>query len=380
MNDMERTVCAEDVLNMIDDTSRLLSDENKKALISAASAYRADNALAENVEFWKWMNQNYSSANGHMFSSNSAMKEYIAQGQGKSDWMYKQLQGKGYEWDWMQTQRNSLRNIFKRYDAGTVSNQPGYDVLEHDFISGADVKYQMKAYTGRSNPDLHNTDASIKVVTNAEKADVVSRNGYQVEEYKNAGQIKEATDKRMGRIKDGSAAPSYNISNVACTMAKAGLIGAVTGITIEGVSSYKAWKEGVISDREYISEMLKAGGDMGITSAATAGIMLPVTATITAAGIAAPVTIPIAFVVSGAVNKIVAPCFARGEYKRILDKAKYYDSIEHVYDAFIDTARGASESYLAYVSQMRTQAQQHEYMKQKSMELNRQLKSLYNSI
>lgn len=380
MNDMDQTVRAEDVLNMIDDTSRILSEENKKALISTASAYRADNALAENVEFWKWMNQNYSSANGHMFSSNSAMNEYIAQGQGKSDWVYKQLQGKGYEWDWMQTQRNNLRNLFKRYDAGTVSNQPGYDVLEHDFISGTDVKYQMKAYTGKSNPDLHNTDTGIKVVTNAEKADAVSRNGYQVEEYKNAGQIKEATDKRMSKIKDGSANPCYNISNVAGAMAKAGLIGAVTGITIEGVSSYKAWKEGDISSQEYISEILKAGGDAGVTSAATAGIMIPVTATITAAGIAASVTIPITFIVSEAVNKIVAPCFARGEYKRILDKAKYYDSIERVYDAFIDTAGMASESYLAYVSQMRTQTQQHEYMKQESMKLNQQLKSLYDSI
>lgn len=380
MGDTSMTVHPKDLVEMLDDTSQLLAEKNQKALVSAASSYFADGALTENIEFWKWINQNYSSANGHMFSSNSAMKEYVSRGKGCEEWVYKQLQGKGYEWDWMQTQRHNLQNLFKRYDAGTVPNQPGYDVLEHDCLSGKDLKYQMKAYTSKANPDLHNTDTSITVVTNAEKADIVSKNGYQVEEYKTAEQIKEKTNQRMKQIENGSATPGYNVANVAGAMAKAGLIGVATGITVESISQYKNWKQGLVSDEEYVGEVLKAGGDYGATSAVTAGIMIPVTAMVTSAGIAAPVTIPVAFLVSASVNKIIAPCFGRGEYKKILGKAKYYQSIESAYNAFIDSAERATQSYLVYIDQMREQTFQHGQMKRKSMQINGQLKQLYDSI
>ena len=380
MENIKSEIPVNDILQMMDDTSKLLSEENRKVLVSTAASYLQDNALTEGVEFWKWMDQNYSSANGHMFSSNSAMRDYISQGNGKSEWVYKQLQGKGYEWDWMQKQRSNIKNLLKRYDAGTVSNQPGYDVLEHDFLSGTDTRYQMKAYTGKSNPDLHNTDQSIKVVTNSEKAEVVANKGYQVEKYKDAVQIKKKTNQRMEEIKEGVAMPKYGIRNVACTMGKAGLIGAVVGVTTESVLSYKQWKTRAISDREYIAEILKSGGDAGITSAATAGIMIPITALVTAAGIAAPVTIPITFLVSAAVNKVVAPCFGHGKYKEILDKAKYYQSIESAYSAFINSAENASEQYVSYINQMRQQTGRHEQMKQISMGLNRELESIYDSI
>lgn len=380
MKNINIEVQPKDIAEMLDDTSQLLAEGNQKVLVSTASSYIADGTLTENVEFWKWINQNYSSANGHMFSSNSAIKEYISRGKGCEEWVYRQLQGKGYEWDWMQAQRHNLQNLFKRYDAGTVSNQPGYDVLEHDYLSGNNQKYQMKAYTSKANPDLHNTDTSITVVTNTEKADIVSQNGYQVEEYKTAGQIKEKTNQRMKQIENGSAAPGYNVANVAGAMAKAGLIGVVTGITAESISQYKNWKQGLISDEEYIYEALRAGGDYGATSAATAGIMIPITAMVTSAGIAAPVTIPITFLVSVSVNKIIAPCFGRGEYKKILGKAKYYQSVESTYNAFIDSAERATQSYLVYIEQIREQTLQHEQMKRKSMQITRQLKHLYDSI
>ena len=380
MENITKEISTDDILQMMDDTSNLLAEENRRVLVSTATSYLQDNALAGTVEFWKWMDQNYSSASGHMFSSNSAMREYITQGEGKADWVYKQLQGKGYEWDWMQKQRNNIKNLFKKYDAGTISNQPGYDVLEHDFLSGTDTTYQMKAYTGKSNPDLHNTDQSIKVVTNSEKVDAVSKQGYQVEEYKDAGKIKKKTDQRMAEIKNGSATPRYNIRNVAGTMGKAGLIGALAGITTEGVLSYKQWKSGAISDREYMSEILKSGGDAGITSAATAGIMIPITAAVTAAGITAPVTIPITFLVSMTMNKVVAPCFGHGKYKEILGKARYYQSLESAYRAFINSAASASEQYASYISQMQWQAKRHEQMKQTSMGINRELKGIYDSI
>ena len=44
-----------------------------------------------------------------------------------------------------------------------------------------------------------------------------------------------------------------------------------------------------------------------------------------------------AIVFGAAVNAVVAPCFARGKYRQILNEAKYYQAIESIYDDF--TAR-----------------------------------------
>lgn len=377
----EDLVISEDeTFNMIRDTGQLLAEEKVNKMSAAMEAYKLSNAAAENVEFWKWMDQNYSSAHGHMFSSNAAMQNYVSSGKGKADWMYKQLQGKGYEWDWMQKQRHGIKNVFNQYDAGTVSNQPGFDVTEKNILSGQETQYQMKAYISKKNPDLHNTDTSINVVTNAEKVETVRQNGYQVEEFKNRDQIIRDTDERMQEIENGNATPNYNFKNVGRVMAKAGAIGCVVGMGTETVVSYRQWKAGKISNKEYLSEILKAGGDSGITAAASAGIMMPISAAVTVAGVSTLVTIPIAFVVSGVVNQIVAPCFGRGKYRKILGKAQYYQALEDVYDDFISTVEYTANEYTGFVGQMQGQNKRHQQMKQKSMELNRELKNLYDSI
>ena len=236
-------ITEKEIAEMFDDTSKILSNRKAQELNAAAIAYKQSASTVSNVEFWDWMNQNYSGANGQMFSSNQAMKEYISQGQGKADWMFKQLQGKGYEWDWMQKQRGSVSKVFKRYNAGDVCNQPGFDVEELDVITGKVNQYQMKAYTSKNNPDLHNTDTSIKVVTNAEKVEVVERNGYSVESFKNREEILSDTNKRMKQIENGSATPTYSLKNIGGTMAKAGAIGCVVGMGVEsiiGMSSIQA--------------------------------------------------------------------------------------------------------------------------------------------
>lgn len=101
----------EELAMMFDDTSRLVAGKKAEMLNAAATAYKNSSSLISNVEFWDWMNRNYSSANGHMFSSNQAMKDYISQGQGKVDWMFKQLQGKGY--DYRQSDSVSDESIYK---------------------------------------------------------------------------------------------------------------------------------------------------------------------------------------------------------------------------------------------------------------------------
>lgn len=369
----------EEVLKMIDDTSKLVAKKNINVLAQGAVAAQSSNTLANKVEFWKWMDRNY--AGSGIFSSNNSMQEYISQGAGKEEWVVKQLQGKGYEWDWMAQQRNNIKNLFNRYDAGDVANRAASDVTEMNIFTGKSTEYQMKAYTGKSNPHLKNTPTDMTVVTNAEKVSVVQKNGYEsVESYQDNQLIKKSTDSRLEEIKNGSAEPVYNFKNVGGTMAKAGLVGCVIGMGTEAVFSYKAWKKGQISDEEYLKEVLKAGGDAGVTVGITSGIMIPVTAAITAAGVSTVVTIPIAIVVGGIVNKVVAPCFGRGEYRKILSQAKYYQNLENVYDNLLISMENASNQYYNFVSSMKNQHKVNNLMKEKSLELNIELKKLYDKI
>ena len=49
--------------------------------------------------------------NQGFFDSSISMQQYISQGAGKEEWMIKQLQGKGYEWDWITAQRESAKRF-----------------------------------------------------------------------------------------------------------------------------------------------------------------------------------------------------------------------------------------------------------------------------
>ena len=369
----------EEVLKMIDDTSKLVAKKNVNILTEGAVAAQSANVLANEVEFWQWMNRNY--ANSGIFQNTNSMQQYISGGLGKEEWIIKQLQGKGYEWDWMVKQRGNVKNVFKSYDAGDVANRMASDVSEKNLITGKVKEYQMKAYTGKTNPHLKNTPKDMTVVTNAEKTAVVKRNGYsKVEQFQDAKLIKENTNNRLNKIKDGSAQTSYNFRNIAGTVGKAGVIGCVIGMGTEAVFSYKAWKNGNITDEQYLKEILKAGGDAGITAGATAGIMVPVSASIVASGGTVLVTIPVAIVVSGLVNKIVAPCFGRGDYKKILSEAKYYQNLENVYDDLIVSMENSSKQYYNFVQNMVNQHNKYQKMNEISLKMDKELEKLYNKI
>lgn len=382
MNNRENelvNVSENEMVSMLTETSQLVAKHNANQLSSSAIAAQQSNALSNNVEFWKWMQRNYS--NSGIFDSCSTMQKYVSQGSGKEGWMIKQLQGKGYEWDWMSKQRGNVKNILNTYDAGDIANRAASDVTQRNILTGKSNEYQMKAYTSKSNPHLKNTSKDMTVVTNTEKVDIVKSNGYKnVEEFQDTKIIKKSTDERLQQIKDGKAYTSYNFKNIAGTMAKAGLVGCAIGVGTEAIVSYKSWKQGNISDEEYLKEILKSGGDAGVTSGVTAGIMIPVSAAITAAGASTLLTIPVAFIIGGTVNKVVAPCFGRGQYREILSKAKYYQNIENVYDDLVDSMRYASEQYYDFVSHMGKQKAIHQELKTRSMEMNKELKDLYDLI
>lgn len=369
----------QEILTMLDETSQLVAAHSSTQLSSAALVAHSSSALTDSVEFWKWMARNYHQSG--IFDSPATIQAYLSQGPGKADWLAKQLQGKGYEWDWMTAQRTRLSNIFKTYDAGDIANRVASDVTEHNILTGQSTEYQMKAYIHKSNPDLKTTPKDMTVVTNSEKTAVIRKNGYtSVEAFQDADAIKSATDKRMEQAGSGKAQTSYNIRNVTATMAQAGLVGCVIGVGAEAIASYRAWKEGRLTDQEYFQEIMKSGGDAGVTSGATAGIMIPVSAVVTVTGVSSLVTIPIAFAVSAAVNKVVASCFGRGDYRKILSEDQYYCSIEAAYDDLLSSMQIASEEYYGFVCQIAQQIHTHQAIKETDIAMDSKLKNLLDSI
>lgn len=122
------------------------------------------------------------------------------------------------------------------------------------------------------------------------------------------------------------------VKGAAYQMGKAAVIGGAITASVEAISLYKSYQNGQISGKDYLKEILKAGGDGAVTGGATAGLIIPVQMGITAvAGTAVAanpiIMIPVSFVIGTAVNKIVAPAFGRGEYQKLLNEAKYYQSL-----------------------------------------------------
>lgn len=347
---------AEEVFSVMEDTSQIIAQENSTRLSAMGPAASESGTLTDSVEFWSWMNRNYEKS--EHFASSDSMRSYMAGTPGQQNWAKKVVQGKGYEWDWMSAQRRSFKNLFKTFDAGDVANRPGSDITVHDILTGTDTEQQLKAYTSKNKPHLKNTPKDMTVVTNAEKVEAVKNMGYEdVVSFGDNESIQAARDSRLDDMASGKATPNYNIKNVSATAAKAGVVGFAISAGVETIVSYRKWKSGKISTWDYMKEIMKSGGNAGMTSTFSAGIMIPVTATITMAGVSSLVTIPISFVVSAAVDKVVAPAFARGDYKKILNEANYYTSLTEFCGSLSYMMEIASSQYVGFVSQMVSQQQ-----------------------
>lgn len=363
-----------DYLEMIKDTSDLVAQEKAAQLGDLAVAFQSSERLTNDVEFWRWMGANYPKN----LSSGQLVQEMAST---KARWLNTQLQGKGYEWDFMMSQRHDPTKLLSTFNAGDCPTQPGIDITEKDILSGSTkATYQNKAYLSKNNPNLHNTPKDAIVVTNQEKVAYAQKQGYQTEAYMDADEIRDIRDSRFQKAVKGRVETTYTLQTIAKTSIKAGTIAAVIGMTTETVHSYRAWKSGELSKEQYLKEIFKAGGDAGVTGTMTSAAMIPVQAAITAAGVSSFVAIPVAIVFGAAVNAVVAPCFARGKYRQILNEAKYYQAIESIYDDFTAAVERSAAQYTVYVQQMQLQAQRYEQMKQTSRNMDASLKNLYDSI
>jgi len=366
-----------DYMYMINDTSELLAKQKADYLSSSLATFHNSYELTDNVEFWKWIGRNYP----NKYASAGLLAEAANSNPNAQRGLRTMLQGKGYEWDFMKAERAKPVNIGSKFFAGDDPSQFGIDVTKKNLISDKPQKlYQNKAYVSSNNPDLHNTPKNAVVVTNSNKISYADRQGFETQEFMDDSSIISATDRRVEQAKSGNACSSYTISNVAAASAKAGVIGVVVGMSTEAVVSYKAWKSGELSDDEYLSDIMKSGGEVGVTSGASTAIMVPVQAAITAAGASSLIGIPVTFVVSGAVNKIVAPAFGSGEYKKILGEAKFYQNLESATRDFVQLAGYSAEQMENFMSNMQVQQIKHNKMKQVSKRIDQNLKDLYNKI
>ena len=169
-----------DYLEMIKDTSNLVAQEKAAQLGDLAAAFQSSERLTNDVEFWRWMGANYPKN----LSSGQLAQEMAST---KARWLNTQLQGKGYEWDFMTSQRHDPTKLLSTFNAGDCPTQPGIDITEKDVLSGSTkATYQNKAYLSKNNPNLHNTPKDAIVVTNQEKVAYAQKQGYQTEAYMDA--------------------------------------------------------------------------------------------------------------------------------------------------------------------------------------------------
>jgi hypothetical protein len=352
---MNRGTDMEQYENYIKDTSRLIAEDKIEDIGNAFNAYKSAMNYSKEVEFWRWMKLNYKSSG--IFDSAESIQNYILSSPGRADWLKLQLQGKGYEWDWMMNQQENLKNVFDKFTAGIDPTQAGIDVVKTNLLNKSTTTYQHKSYTSNTKVNgqvLKNTPKDATVVTQSENAQMMNSGGRKVESFQTKAQSNKIRDQRFEKASKGAANSQYTLQGVSKVMGKAALVGAAIGCTVEALSSYERYKSGQITKKEYLIEIAKSGGNAGVTGGITAGIMIPIGGAIAAAGVTIPITIPIAIAVGAGVDKIIAPMFKKGQYLEDLNKMKFYDDIGQGYLDFIvqcEESAAHFESYLGRIIQ-----------------------------
>ena len=163
------------------------------------------------------------------------------------------------------------------------------------------------------------------------------------------------------------------IKGASAEIGKGALIGAAIGVTSETIASYQSYKSGNLSREEYVKEIIKAGAATAVTGAVTKGIMILLTnVVISVAGIAvasSPIMIPVTFAVGAAVDKVIAPMFGRGEYKKLLLEAEYYCDIADMYTDLRYALEVSAQQFEAFVIDCQNQLETYERLTLENDEL-----------
>ena len=376
----EKGITAEEILEMCKDTSEMFASKVTNNFTSGMAAYKTSEALVNEVEFWQWLKANFPKKLTDVETIKTLFTE-------KPGWVTN-IQGKGYEWDSVNFLRGKIDNFLSKFELGINPTQEGIDIIEKNIITGKEIgTIQNKAYFGSSKLDLSNTPKTAKVMTNIENVKYAEGKGYDTKGFMTAEEGKKIAKKRFEDAKAGNINFDYNWKNIGMAMGKAGLIGGTVGLGLEAVFSYRRFKNGELSKEEYFKEILKTGGNSAIVSAGTAGIMIPITAKVTVLGTTKLINIPASIVISVALNKIVAPVFGRGEYKKILSEAKYYNDINNAYEDIANVMLISFSEYENFVENIVAHEKERillkeetDDLKEKNKDMDSALEKLYSSI
>lgn len=183
-----------------------------------------------------------------------------------------------------------------------------------------------------------------------------------------------ASDSINHAITESASGVSPALSSIGSAAAKGGIAGIAIGLTTEILASYEKYKTGELTMEEYATEIAKSGTQMGITGAATAGIMTAVSIPLAAAGIAtAPITVPVSIILGAGIDKIIAPAFGRGDYAKILGEAKYYQNLMYAHDDLVQAIAMSENQFAAFIDEYQKQLQVHAQL----TDTNRQLAQLH---
>ena len=76
------------------------------------------------------------------------------------------------------------------------------------------------------------------------------------------------------------------------------------------------------------------------------------------------ITFPIAVLVGTGVNKIIAPMFGRGDYKKILGEAKYYQNLMNMHTDLANALELSAQQFEVFVQDYQNQLAVHENLTQ----------------
>lgn len=380
MTKNENNITTAEILEMCKDTSEIFASKVAKRFALGMTAYGVSETLVNEVEFWQWLKANYSKKLTDVESIKTLFTE-------KPGWI-SNIQGKGYEWDYVNHLRGKFDNFLSKFELGTNPTQKGVDIVEKGFFNG-EIKntFQNKAYYGKVNPDLSNTPKTTTVITNSEKVEYSRNRGYKTEGFMTAKEGEKIAKERFENAKAGNINFDYNWKNISMTMGKAGIIGGMLGLGLETIFSYRRFKNNEITKEEYFKEILKTGGSSAVVSAGTAGIMIPVAAKVTVLGMTKLINIPASIAISATLNKIVAPAFGKGEYKKILSEAKYYNDVNNAYQDIVKIMLISFNEYenfieeaVAYEKECIQLSKETDNLREKNKNIDSALKKLYSSI
>ena len=332
MNNIDKN----EILAFLSDTSQLLS----KVAIAAGSNNIAA-TYAEDVEFWQWLDANYEAIDPNA----SSTVEFL-----EKKGNHNQFFGKLYEWDYFNSRRDRITKLFSDYNLPQTPNNPGID-LEENSLFFETKKYQLKGHTsGVPNINEKTTPYSTKVVTNIENVQGVERQGYEAEAFMDNQSIDARRKEMLEKGLNGDADFCYDPLDIAETMGKGALWGIAIGVGTETLLSYREYKSGKINPKDYVQRILKSGAERGITAGVTTGVMIPVNAMLTGAGLAGtPIAIPVAFLAHQTIAAPISAAFGKGEYKAILRDAKIYDNTADLMKDFGALAYETNKSFNSFI-------------------------------